>query len=60
MAEDPQDAVILSRLGDKDLEAKGKNAVQARGVRGGMCIRIQTVLERSRVLSLTHPRERVS
>ena len=31
MAEDPQDAVILSRLGDKDLEAKGKNAVQARG-----------------------------
>ena len=60
MAEDPLDAVILSQLGDKDLEAKGKNAVQARGVRRGMCIRIQTVLERSRVLSLSHPRARVS
>ena len=52
--------LILPKTCKAFSQAKGKNAVQARGVRGGMCIRIQTVLERSRVLSLTHPRERVS
>ena len=47
MAEDPLDAVSLSWLREKVLEAREKNAVQARGVRDEMCIMIRTVLERS-------------